>query len=222
MGMGMPCLMVYVGRIGVGQGNFEKMRMVRREDIFFFSCEIMPNVLYVAQKSGYEAQAYIPSTQHEVAVWRCTRSILRKETSRFSLFFKKKNPRSGTHSSSTSKSNNSKKSSPEIPPPPHRTIHTTYCNQPQAMKRTSFTPPPTRRKTCQDAPNATVCSMKTSSIYSVEPRFETAAVTRKIFLSLSESLVVCVPTCMLLERFRSWSCVYRMGREGGGAVEEGS
>ncbi len=28
--------MVYVGRIGVGQGNFEKMRMVRREDFFFF------------------------------------------------------------------------------------------------------------------------------------------------------------------------------------------
>ncbi len=26
---------------------------------------------------------------------------------------------------------------------------------------------------------------------------------------------MCVPTSMLLERFRSWSCVYRMGREGG-------
>lgn len=25
---------------------------------------------------------------------------------------------------------------------------------------------------------------------------------------------MCVPTSMLLERLRSWSCVYRMGREG--------
>ena len=28
-------------------------------------------------------------------------------------------------------------------------------------------------------------------------------------------MCVCVTTSMLLERLRSWSCVYRMGREGG-------
>jgi len=202
------------------------------------------NVLYAAQKkSGYEAQAYIPSTQHEVAVWRCTQylkkkkppslhepgELLGKETPRFSLFPKKKRIHVPARTQALlANQTPPKSSSPESPPPPpNRTIHTTYCNQPQATKtatKQQASPPPPRRaeKQVQDAPNATVCSMKTSSIYSVEPRFETAAVTRKIFLSLSESLVVCVSTFMLLERFRSWSCVYRMGREGGGDVEEGS
>ncbi len=44
------------------------MRMGRRGGLFFFPMwNNNANVLYVAQKSGYEAQAY-PSTQHEVAV----------------------------------------------------------------------------------------------------------------------------------------------------------
>jgi len=52
-----------------------------------------------------------------------------------------------------------KTSSLETPPPPHRTIHTTYCNQPQSDENsnetTSFAPsPPTRRKT---GPRRTQC-----------------------------------------------------------------
>lgn len=144
-----------------------------RREVVFFSCEIMSTCFMQPRRRAVmkHRHTHLRNTKSQSDNVHAVRErkntplrepgeLLRKETPRFSLFFKKKEP-TFQHAPKLYR-----QKSP--PPPIEPFVHLLQPN-PKAMKRAtkqqaSPPPPQTRRKTGQDAPNATVYSMRTCSI----------------------------------------------------------